>query len=85
MRRHYLQKFLSVTLYYGWFGVLYGSLFAFALQGYGFEGVWIKRVLITVTFMVTVGFAYRMEMRYDELALYMSETLGKKAKKMGFV
>lgn len=64
MTRHYLQKFLSITLYYGWFGMMYGSLFAFSLQGYGFDGVWIKRILMLVTLMVTVWFAYRTEMRY---------------------
>lgn len=64
MKIHYLRKLLNVTLYYGWFGVMYGSLFAFALQGYGFDSPWLKRVLMIVTLMVTVWFAYRAEMRY---------------------
>ncbi len=37
MNRHHVFKFLSITLYYGWLGLMYGIGFALILQeeGYG--------------------------------------------------
>lgn len=64
MKRHYLLKFLSIALYYGWFGMLYGIVFSLLLQERGLDVQWLKTSVILVTVALILWFAYRTEMRY---------------------
>lgn len=64
MKRHYLLKFLSIVLYYGWFGLMYGMVFSLLLQEKGLNAVWLKIVMTSFSVALTLWFAYRFEMRY---------------------
>lgn len=64
MKRHYILKFLSIALSYGWFGLLYGIVFSLLLQEQGLNAVWLKTVVMVATVALTLGWAYRFEMRY---------------------
>lgn len=64
MNRHYFFKFLSIVLYYGWFGIFYGILFSLLLEEKGLTQVWVKSIIIGVTLLLTLWCAYHVEMRY---------------------
>lgn len=64
MKRHYVLKFLSIVLYYGWLGLLYGMVFSLLLQDKGLSALWLKNVVTMLTVALTLWFAYRFEMRY---------------------
>ena len=64
MNRHHVFKFLSITLYYGWLGLMYGIGFALILQEEGWDAVWFKTIVVLVTLLVTLWCAYFSEMRY---------------------
>ncbi|MCD8478280.1 MAG: hypothetical protein LRY68_10690 [Sulfurospirillum sp.] len=64
MNRHHVFKFLSITLYYGWLGLMYGIGFALILQEEGWDAVWFKTIVVLVTLLVTLWCAYVSEMRY---------------------
>lgn len=64
MKVHYLFKFLSILLYYGWFGVIYGILFSLLIQDKGLDALWLKTIVILATVALTLWCAYRYEMRY---------------------
>lgn len=60
----YLRKLFSLTFTYGWLGLLYGSLFSFIPQEFGYTLHPISNgfvILSTVAF--TVAWTFRIEMR----------------------
>lgn len=61
---HFLKLF-TITLHYGWFGIVYGILFALSLEDHGFEvASWMRVCLSLGTLVLSVGVAYAVEMRY---------------------
>lgn len=64
MNIHLFFKFLSIVVHYGWFGLAYGILFSLLLQEDGFDALWLKLIVCSATVAMTVGVAYRTEMRY---------------------
>ncbi|MDD2383175.1 MAG: hypothetical protein PHN18_03205 [Sulfurospirillaceae bacterium] len=65
MTIHHFSKLLSVSLHYGWFGLVYGILFSLMLEEYGYAvPLWIRIIITVGTLIVSVGVAYAMEMRY---------------------
>lgn len=65
MSIHHLLKLLTITLHYGWFGIVYGTLFLLSLEDYGYAvPVWMRVGITLVTLTLSVGVAYAMEMRY---------------------
>lgn len=64
MNIHLFFKFLSIIVYYGWLGLAYGILFSLILQEHGFDALWLRIIVSTATVCMTIGVAYRIEMRY---------------------
>ena len=65
MSIHHVLKLLSVTVHYGWFGIVYGILFSLSLEEHGFAvPLWVRVCLTFGTLVLSVGVAYAMEMRY---------------------
>ena len=65
MTIHHFQKLFAVTVHYGWFGIVYGTLFSLSLEEHGFVvPSWMRVCLSLGTLVVSVGVAYAMEMRY---------------------
>lgn len=59
-----LQKLLSLTFTYGWLGLLYGSLFTFIPQEFGYTLHPVENAIVIIgTVALSVGWSYKIEMR----------------------
>jgi len=64
MTHLHLRKLTTLTFSYGWLGVLYGSLFSFIPQEFGYTlSPLINGIILIITITLTVAWSYRIEMR----------------------
>lgn len=74
-----MRKLLSLTLTYGWLGVLYGSLFTFIPEEFGYTLHPIANAIVILgTVALSVGWSYKIEMKMHtpSLKFWMIITLG---------